>query len=222
LAQTFFQRFGEWVDWVERGYFVVWLLGALGAGKIVNALLVTHTSLPHIWVTPIWLISSALVLAIIVRVAKAQKTGLTKQLPTESRESRSLEELTKEITTSGKLHAVISVGEFTLSRGEFKDVTDQRSAVHIELLEVDDETGATLAIRSRFGAFECGEEVVRKGLDRYWLPKNEGGYPRGRLTNYIVSGESSLVLVGVTLYHVNPHAKQATLVVTFVSVPPRI
>jgi hypothetical protein len=64
------EKLKEWIDWLRRIDFFVGLLVALGAGRAVNAMLISFTKIPQIWISPIWLLSSGLALAAIIFVAE--------------------------------------------------------------------------------------------------------------------------------------------------------
>lgn len=63
------------LDWLQHGDLLFRILGALGGGKLVQAAIVTWTHIPHVWVTPIWLIAAALLgwLLIFLSKRKAEK-----------------------------------------------------------------------------------------------------------------------------------------------------
>jgi hypothetical protein len=52
------------LDWAQRSYFIVQVFLALGLGHLLNDYLVRHSALIATWKVPIWLISSALLLAL--------------------------------------------------------------------------------------------------------------------------------------------------------------
>jgi hypothetical protein len=56
------------LDWLQHGYLLVQLGGAIGVGKALQAILVTYTHIPPIWVTPLWLLTSAAMLALLVAI----------------------------------------------------------------------------------------------------------------------------------------------------------
>ncbi len=47
------------LEWLEHGKTLFDLVVAIGGGAIVRALLHEFTQIPKIWITPIWLLSSA-------------------------------------------------------------------------------------------------------------------------------------------------------------------
>lgn len=57
------KSFGEWL---EFGKTVVEIMFAFGAGKLVKAVLLRFTEIPPIWVTPIWWLTTAVVMAALV------------------------------------------------------------------------------------------------------------------------------------------------------------
>jgi hypothetical protein len=57
-------------EWIEHGYFLVQLLAALGLGRALNGLISTYLSIPVIWRDPIWLLSSAALLFVFIRLGK--------------------------------------------------------------------------------------------------------------------------------------------------------
>lgn len=61
-VKTAFEWFGHGKDLVETA---VWVLAALGGGAVVRAWLLRHMS--DAWITPVWLLSSAILLWILLR-----------------------------------------------------------------------------------------------------------------------------------------------------------
>lgn len=61
--------FKWFLDWIGRIRTLVDLLLALGLGAVLKAILANH--IPQIWLTPIWLLSSAAILALIAWVVPA-------------------------------------------------------------------------------------------------------------------------------------------------------
>lgn len=70
------ERLKEWIDWFRRIDFLVGFLISLGFGRVVKAMLISFTKIPQIWISPIWLISSGLALAIIIFVAEKMAAKL--------------------------------------------------------------------------------------------------------------------------------------------------
>ncbi|MBB6143456.1 hypothetical protein HNQ77_001400 [Silvibacterium bohemicum] len=66
------QRLKDAIDWVIRlqgAYAIFAAIVAGGAGTAVRAILNYHTHLPALWITPIWLLSAALVLLTLLFLA---------------------------------------------------------------------------------------------------------------------------------------------------------
>lgn len=66
MAANFWEKISAWLDWLGKGYLIVEILGGLGGGTMVKALLKTYTDLPSVWVTPIWLLMAAVFVALLV------------------------------------------------------------------------------------------------------------------------------------------------------------
>ena len=66
MARPLREKVKEFLEWLEHAYFVGFILIALGAGRAVNALLITFTGMPELWRTPIWLLSAGLVMTCLV------------------------------------------------------------------------------------------------------------------------------------------------------------
>lgn len=66
-------KFRQGIDWLQRGHFLYVLLIALGGGTVVRAILATLTSIPHIWITPIWLTCAGLLLWLLSTFGKKVK-----------------------------------------------------------------------------------------------------------------------------------------------------
>jgi hypothetical protein len=58
------------LDWLSHGYLLVQILGSGTAGTLVRGVLITYTHLSPVWIMPIWLGASALVLAGMIFVGK--------------------------------------------------------------------------------------------------------------------------------------------------------
>ena len=60
------------LEWIEHGRTLwelfVLLITSLGGGSFVRAWLIQHTQLAHVWITPIWLLTSAFILWLIGRL----------------------------------------------------------------------------------------------------------------------------------------------------------
>jgi hypothetical protein len=54
------------LDWMQHGYLIVQVLISIGLGKALKAILVTYTHMPPVWITPLWLLASALMMALLV------------------------------------------------------------------------------------------------------------------------------------------------------------
>ncbi|HEY6767213.1 MAG TPA: hypothetical protein VI386_20825 [Candidatus Sulfotelmatobacter sp.] len=67
-------------EWLEHGKTLVELVLALGGGATVRALLHQFTKIPGIWITPIWLLSSAVFLWLLLKaLGHASRTQSTAQ-----------------------------------------------------------------------------------------------------------------------------------------------
>jgi hypothetical protein len=60
-------------EWLEHGKAVVEVLAALGAGTVVKAMLNEYSRIPSVWITPIWLLSSAVILGVLMRYFKPRR-----------------------------------------------------------------------------------------------------------------------------------------------------
>jgi hypothetical protein len=69
------------LDWLERGYFVASLFVSFGIGKGVEAVLVTLTNIPQVWITPIWLIAAGVVLACLAFASRLVTSKYSMQRP---------------------------------------------------------------------------------------------------------------------------------------------
>jgi hypothetical protein len=65
--RKFWQTAAFWIDWARRLHFF-WLLWTLFVGTSVRAILHAFTQIPEVWITPIWLFISIVVLWIISKV----------------------------------------------------------------------------------------------------------------------------------------------------------
>jgi len=63
-----FDKTKSTLEWLEHGRFVLDILIGLGGGTIVRALLLTLTHINRVWITPIWLLSAALVIGLSVLI----------------------------------------------------------------------------------------------------------------------------------------------------------
>jgi hypothetical protein len=48
-----------YLAWLQHGYLLFQILTAQGVGKLIEAALRTQTQMSSVWITPIWLLSSA-------------------------------------------------------------------------------------------------------------------------------------------------------------------
>lgn len=68
------------LEWFQHGYLLVQLLGSGFVGKTVQALLMTYTHLSSAWITPLWLLASASMMALLVfignRLSKRSGQGM--------------------------------------------------------------------------------------------------------------------------------------------------
>jgi hypothetical protein len=60
------ERFFRWLGYLRN---LFWLLAALGLGNLLKAVLAKH--IPEIWQTPLWLLSSAAILGIVIWIVPA-------------------------------------------------------------------------------------------------------------------------------------------------------
>jgi hypothetical protein len=72
-AVAFMERAKSAFEWLEHGKTAVeiglWVIAALGGGRVVRAWLVQHTSIAMEWISPLWLMSSAIFLWLLLRFA---------------------------------------------------------------------------------------------------------------------------------------------------------
>lgn len=61
-----FAKWKDVLDWFGRGQLVYQLLGAVGVGTVLRALLLMYTHLNPLWITPIWLFAAAGTMAFMV------------------------------------------------------------------------------------------------------------------------------------------------------------
>ena len=73
------------LDWLQHGYLLVQIGGAVGVGKALQAVLVTYTHISPVWITPLWLLASAAILALLIYVGNK-----IKQIPVQEKGSQSL------------------------------------------------------------------------------------------------------------------------------------
>jgi hypothetical protein len=64
----FVENIKKTVEWVEHGRTIVEIVLALGGGTLLKAALIQFTRLPSIWITPIWMLSSGLILLILIKI----------------------------------------------------------------------------------------------------------------------------------------------------------
>jgi hypothetical protein len=63
---SFLERTKRGLDWLQHGYLLVQIGGSIGVGKAIQAALVTYTHIPPIWVTPLWLLASAVMMTLLI------------------------------------------------------------------------------------------------------------------------------------------------------------
>lgn len=56
------------LEWLEHGRFIADVLIGLGGGTLMRAILLTLTHIPSVWITPLWLLTAALVMALSVLI----------------------------------------------------------------------------------------------------------------------------------------------------------
>jgi hypothetical protein len=61
-------------EWLEHGKTIVEILISLGAGKVMQAMLVQMTKLPAMWITPLWLFAAAGIMSILMLVGNKRRT----------------------------------------------------------------------------------------------------------------------------------------------------
>jgi hypothetical protein len=67
---SLFARADKLFNWLEHGYLLVQIGVAVGVGKLVQAVLLSYTRLPGLYVSAIWWLSGAIVLATFVIVGQ--------------------------------------------------------------------------------------------------------------------------------------------------------
>src|ERR1700737_3369270 len=65
---TFLERAKSQLEWLQHGDLLFRLLSSLGVGQAVKVYLMKYTRIDHAWITPIWLLASAAVVAVLVFV----------------------------------------------------------------------------------------------------------------------------------------------------------
>ncbi len=73
---AFMEKVKRFAEWLEHGKTVVEIIAALGGGKVFVAVLTLFTKIPPIWMTPIWLLSSAAILWILLKLLKPKPAQL--------------------------------------------------------------------------------------------------------------------------------------------------
>lgn len=65
---AFLEKTKRGLDWLQHGYLIVQLLSSGAVASAVKAMLVTYTHVPHVWITPLWLLTSAAMMTLLVFV----------------------------------------------------------------------------------------------------------------------------------------------------------
>jgi hypothetical protein len=68
------ERFKFILEWIEHGRLAAEIVGSFAAGKTLKAVLATYTSIPPIWITPIWLSFAAIVLYLLIWIGRRGKS----------------------------------------------------------------------------------------------------------------------------------------------------
>src|SRR5439155_26021747 len=106
---AFWETIKRGMEWLEHVRTLVQILLALGLGDALKVLLATHIpSMPNIWLTPIWLISSGLLLAsmawMVPKLARTrQRCDLTKWQLTEQKTVYGHLYLNEKVEIDGKI-----------------------------------------------------------------------------------------------------------------------
>lgn len=61
-----FEKAKATLEWLEHGRFIVDVLIGLGGGTLMRALLLTLTHIAPVWITPLWLLTAASIMALSV------------------------------------------------------------------------------------------------------------------------------------------------------------
>lgn len=235
------------LDWVQYGYLLVQILTALGAGKLIEAVLRTQTQISSAWITPIWLLSSAFVLALLVAFVNAHRfVGDLKNLEklnADAKDSvvRTLDDLNKlhakgadlvSQTVAGlrgsgeceNLHASLLSHRVLLKLGEYRDFGEgDLERIHLELLGLPDDLHAKVRVDQPLlgNNFALGQGVVREG-QYLVLPKSDLGLPKVSVCVFMPLDETAFHFFNIWLYHANLHSKEATIIVDAVWVGKRL
>lgn len=67
-------RVDRFLNWVEHGWFVTQIVGSIGLGKLVEAMLKTYTRIPLPCITAIWWLSAATFLILLMWLARLVKS----------------------------------------------------------------------------------------------------------------------------------------------------
>jgi hypothetical protein len=70
MPNLWWERFKTGLEWIEHTKLLVELIGSAAFGKTVQALLMTHTQISNVWITPLWLASSAVALYLLMLVSR--------------------------------------------------------------------------------------------------------------------------------------------------------
>jgi hypothetical protein len=63
-----FEKTKTALEWLEHGRFIVEILIGLGVGSAMRAILLSLTHIPIVWITPLWLLTAALITALSVLI----------------------------------------------------------------------------------------------------------------------------------------------------------
>lgn len=243
MSEKLSGKIKRFLDWVQHGYLLVQILTALGAGKVIEAVLRTQTRISSLWITPIWLLSSAFVLALLVVFANAYRfvDGVKnlEKLSTETADSmvRTADDLKRlsaksadpvsrtvaGLRVSGeceKLHASLLSHKVLLKVGEYEDFGEGKlEGIHLELLGLPDDHHAKVGVHHPIlgNDWALGRKVAHEG-QYLILPKSDLGVPSVSVCLFMPLGETTFHLFNVWLYHANLQSKEATVIVDVVSV----
>jgi hypothetical protein len=81
---TFAERLKSGLEWLQHGDLLIRLVGSIGLGQVVKALLTKYSHLDPIWIAPIWWLASAVFLAVLVwlgRVIARKKPEVIQNRP---------------------------------------------------------------------------------------------------------------------------------------------
>jgi hypothetical protein len=235
VSKTLSGKIKGFLDWVQRGYLLVQILTALGAGKLIEAVLRTQTKLSSVWIAPISLLSSAIVLALLVVFVNAHLiVDKLDKLNADAKNSldRALDDL-KTLDAKGaavvsqavaglrvngeckKLHALLLSQRVLMKVGEYRDFGEgELERIHLELLDLPDDHHAKVRVdHPVLGMdFALGQKVLRDG-QYLILPKSDLGLPSVSVCVFMPLGEMAFHLFSIWLYHANIHSKEATVFV---------